>query len=79
MSESVPVHIITKTGALAYRNFLDMSDEEKDNIEKITFGYSRDEEKYGAGLNCVKHSEVVPQWLDDVYTGKSRNKHITAP
>lgn len=69
MTEHVPVHLITKSGAIAYRNFLDMSEEEIANIEKITFSYTRDEEKYGKGLNCVSRKEVVPQWLEDVYTG----------
>lgn len=69
MSESVPVYIITKSGALAFRNFLDLSKEEIANIDKITFSYGRHQEKYGSGLNCISRKEVVPTWLEEVFIG----------
>lgn len=70
--ESVPVHYIGKDGSINYRNFRDMSSEDKQDIDKIHFSYTRDKEKYGKGLNCASRDEVVPQSLEDVYTGKDR-------
>lgn len=60
--KTVKVDLTTKDGSWQYRNLLDLTKEEVDNIESIYFHSSEDLERQDLPVK----REVTPKWIGDI-------------